>query len=82
MEPPMRIECDIEDIDPQPVLFAFFERALRHSAHRISFDLDLIDRVVIVSPDRFGAAVTSVKAGGDTHKHGNDGRRRQDPLAA
>lgn len=59
----MRIECDIEGIDPQPVLFAFLERVLRHSAHRTSFDMALIDRVVIVSPDRFGAAVASIRPG-------------------
>jgi hypothetical protein len=36
---------------------------LRHSAHRISFDTALVDRVVIVSPDRFGAAVASIQPG-------------------
>jgi hypothetical protein len=59
----MRLDCDIEGIDPQPILFDFFERVLRHSAHRISFDTALIDRVVIVSHDRFGAAVASIRPG-------------------
>lgn len=59
----MRLECDIEGLVPQPILFEFFERVLRHSSHRVSFDTALIDRVFIVSPDRFGAAVATIRPG-------------------
>ncbi|MHB0958789.1 MAG: hypothetical protein ACYC0X_15410 [Pirellulaceae bacterium] len=59
----MRIECDIEGIDPTPELFRFFDRVLRHAAGRVSLDLTTIDRVVIVSPERFDAAVDSIRPG-------------------
>jgi hypothetical protein len=59
----MRIECDIEGIDPQPVLFEFFDRVVRYAAGRVSLDLDTIGRIVIVSPERFGAAVDSIRSG-------------------
>lgn len=59
----MQIECDIEGIDPQPVLMAFFERVLRNAANRVAVDPDAIGRVLIVSPERFGAAVESIHAG-------------------
>lgn len=59
----MRVESNIEGIDPQPVLFEHFERVLRHAAGRLSLDLDTIDRVVVVSPDRFGAVVDSISPG-------------------
>jgi hypothetical protein len=59
----MRVECDIENLDPQPVLLAFFDRVLRHAAQRISLDTNLIDRIVIASPDRFGTAVASIRPG-------------------
>lgn len=59
----MRIECDIEATDPKPELFRFFDRVLRHAAGRISLNLTKIGRVVIVSPDRFGAAVDSIRPG-------------------
>lgn len=59
----MRIECDIEGIEPQPALFEFFERILEHVASLVSLDLKSVGRVVIVSLERFGAAVDSIKPG-------------------
>lgn len=59
----MHVEFDIEGIDPQPELFAFSERVLRNAAHRVSIDLSTVGRVVIVSPERFGTAVESIKPG-------------------
>lgn len=59
----MRVECDIAGIDPQPVLFGFFERVLRYAAERVSADLRAIGRVIVVSPDRFGRAVNSIRVG-------------------
>jgi hypothetical protein len=59
----MRVECDIEGLDPQPVLFEYFEGVLRHAAARMSLDLDTIGRVIVASPDRFGRAVDSIKPG-------------------
>ena len=59
----MRVECDIEGIDPKPVLFDFFNRVLQHAAGRVSLDPKVVGRVIIVSPDRFGRAVASVRPG-------------------
>jgi hypothetical protein len=59
----MIIQCDIKGIEPHPVLLKFFDRVLREAAGRVSLDLATIDRVVIVSSDRFGAAVDSIKSG-------------------
>jgi hypothetical protein len=59
----MRVECEIDGVDPQPVLFTFFEKVLRHAAGRVSLDLGTIRRVIVTSPDRFGQAVNSIRAG-------------------
>jgi len=59
----MRIECDIEGFDPQPILFSFFDSVMKDAAKRIALDPDAVDRVIIVSPDRFGKAVDSIRSG-------------------
>lgn len=59
----MRIECRITGIDPQPPLFAFFQRVLEHAARRVSVDIAAIDRVIVASPDRFGESVSAIKPG-------------------
>jgi hypothetical protein len=66
----VQIECDIEGIDPQPSLFEFFERVLRNAAERVTLDPAMLGRVVIVSPDRFGAAIDSIRPG-YLHTHTN-----------
>lgn len=60
----MRIECDIAGLDPQPaLLFLFFDSVMRDAAKRIALDPDAVDRVIVVSPDRFGKAVDAVRPG-------------------
>jgi hypothetical protein len=59
----MYVECDIEGIDPQPILFEFFERVLKYALQQVAIDSSTIGRVIIVSPGRFSAAVASLNPG-------------------